>query len=67
MKEIKKTTADDLAKLLTEKREEVRAFRFGIAGSAKKNVKAHSASRKEIARILTEQNLRASTANKVTA
>lgn len=59
MKEIKKSTAEDLAKLLTEKREAVRASRFDIAGSAKKNVKASGLLRKEIARILTEQNLRA--------
>lgn len=58
MKEIKKTSAEDLVKLLAEKREAVRAFRFDIAGSAKKNVKAKMTARKEIARILTEENLR---------
>ena len=58
MKEIKKKNSDDLVKLLAEKREEVRSFRFGIAGAAKKNVKAHSAARKVIARVLTETNLR---------
>ena len=58
MKEIKKTSAEDLAKLLVEKREVVRAFRFDIAGSAKKNVKAHMTARREIARILTEENSR---------
>ena len=58
MKEIKKKNAEDLTKYLAEKREEVRAFRFDIAGSAKKNVKAHMTARKEIARILTEENSR---------
>lgn len=58
MKEIKKKSGDDLAKYLNEKREVVRAFRFDIAGSAKKNVKAAMIARKEIARALTEQNLR---------
>jgi len=58
MKEIKKKSVDDLVKLLSEKREAVRAFRFDIAGSAKKNVQASMLARKEIARILTEQNMR---------
>ncbi len=40
MTEIKKKSAEDLAKLLTEKKEEVRVFRFDVAGSAKKNVKS---------------------------
>ncbi len=67
MKEIKKKSGDDLIKFLDEKREVVRAFRFDIAGSAKKNVKAHMTARREIARALTEQNLRRrEDANKVT-
>ena len=49
-----------MVKLLEEKREAVRSFRFGLAGSAKKNVKAPLLARKEIARILTEQNSRLS-------
>ncbi|MFZ2831709.1 MAG: 50S ribosomal protein L29 [Minisyncoccia bacterium] len=67
MKEIKKTTAEDLVKHLNEKRESVRAFRFDLAGSAKKNVKAPLLARKEIARILTEQNTREREAKIVTA
>lgn len=66
MKEIKKKSGEDLVKFLTEKREDVRAFRFDIAGSAKKNVKAHMTARREIARAMTEQNMR-STANNVIA
>ena len=59
-KENKKTTTEDLAKLLNEKREAVRASRFDLAGSAKKNVKSVGLVRKDIARILTEQKSRAS-------
>ena len=58
MKEIKKASSEDLAKLLNEKRETVRAARFDLAGAAKKNTKATGLVRKDIARILTEQNLR---------
>ena len=58
MTEYKKKSVGDLVKLLNEKREAVRVFRFDLAGSAKKNVKAPKILRKEIARILTEQNLR---------
>lgn len=46
----------DLAKSLYEKREALRAFRFGEAGSKTRNVKEGSAIRKEIARIMTELN-----------
>lgn len=67
MKELKKKSAEDLAKLIAEKREAVRAFRFDLAGSSKKNVKAPKLARKEIARILTEQNLRLRGVNNVTA
>lgn len=48
-------------KLLSEKREAVRAFRFDVSGSAKKNVKVPGAARKEVARILTEISLRKNT------
>jgi len=68
MKEYKKKNIEELAKLLNEKREEVRAFRFDITGSTKKNVKVSSTSRRNIARILTELNLRKrNTASEVTA
>ncbi len=48
----------DLTKLAAEKREALRVFRFGVAGSKVKNVKEGSALKKEIARILTETALR---------
>lgn len=46
-------TPADLAKMLTEKREELRAFRFGGAGAKTKNVRQGRVIRKDIARILT--------------
>jgi ribosomal protein L29 len=49
-------TKEDLAKALYEKREALRAFRFGEAGTKTRNVKEGSALRKEIARIMTELN-----------
>jgi ribosomal protein L29 len=48
-----------LKKLLGEKREEARAFRFGVAGASTRNVKAQRETRREIARILTELSVRA--------
>ena len=57
----KKTTyngkeAAELAKIVADKREELRALRFGGAGSKNKNVKAGRSLRKEIARALTALN-----------
>lgn len=58
---MKKTTytgknREDLVKALSEKREALRKFRFGEAGSKTRNVKEGSQTKKEIARILTELN-----------
>jgi ribosomal protein L29 len=53
MKDLKIKTAPDLAKLLSEKREALRIFRFGSAGSKSKNVKEGKGVRKDIARIMT--------------
>jgi ribosomal protein L29 len=44
----------DLVKTLYEKREDIRNFRFGTAGSKTRNTKAAKNLRKEIARIMTE-------------
>jgi ribosomal protein L29 len=44
----------DLTKLLKEKRETLRSFRFGITGSKTRNVKEGRDVKKSIARILTE-------------
>ena len=46
-------SAADLAKLVAEKREELRAFRFGTTGAKSKDVKSGRNIRKDIARILT--------------
>lgn len=49
-------TPADLAKLATDKREELRAYRFGGAGAKTKNVKEGRNIRKDIARIMTALN-----------
>ncbi|MEK7463825.1 MAG: 50S ribosomal protein L29 [Patescibacteria group bacterium] len=59
MKEYKNKTEQDLKKLIAEKREALRHFRFGSAGSKTKNVKIGKTTKKEIARIMTEMSLRA--------
>jgi ribosomal protein L29 len=56
IKEIKTKTSQDLTKLLTEKREALRVFRFGTSGSKTKNVKEGRELRRDIARILTILN-----------
>lgn len=53
MQEFKNKTETDLNKILTEKREAVRKFRFDVAGSKIKNVREARTLRKDIARILT--------------
>lgn len=56
IKDIKNKNTEDLSKLLKEKREELREFRFGTSGSKAKNVKVASALKKDVARILTHVN-----------
>jgi len=58
MKEYKDKTPQDLIKLISEKKEVIRNFRFGSTGSKTKNVKLGRTTRKEIARIMTELSLR---------
>jgi ribosomal protein L29 len=58
MTDISKKSTEDLVKTTLEKREELRALRFDLAGSAKKNSKASMLARKEIARTMTEINAR---------
>lgn len=55
-KELKTKTPADLGKLLKEKSEALRVFRFGGAGAKTKNVREGRAIRKDIARILTVLN-----------
>lgn len=52
--DIRKLGDKEIAKLLLEKRGEVRQFRFDIAGSKAKNVKTGSNTKKDVARLLTE-------------
>ena len=56
--DLKNKNDKDLMKLLVDKREEWRAFRFGIAGSKVRNIKEGRNVRREIAQILTELNAR---------
>lgn len=58
MKEFKNKTISELTKLISEKRESLRHFRFGSAGSKTKNVKAGHVLKKDIARIMTELSIR---------
>ena len=56
--DIKTKTAADMQKMLADKREALRVFRFGAAGAKTKNVKEGRAIRKDIARILTAMNVK---------
>lgn len=58
MADVKDKSEKDLKKLLNEKRESLRNFRFDIAGSKIRNVKEAKNTRKEIARIETELRVR---------
>lgn len=53
MKDITNKTQADLTKMISEKRELLRLFRFGGAGAKTKNVKEGRTVRKDIARIMT--------------
>jgi ribosomal protein L29 len=53
MSDITNKTAGDLNKMIVEKREALRVFRFGGAGAKIKNVKQGRTIRKDIARIMT--------------
>ena len=58
MADLKDKTSEVIEKELSDKREALRAFRFGSAGSRSRNVKEGLALRKEIARLLTELSRR---------
>jgi ribosomal protein L29 len=58
MKEFKNKTPQDLNKLIAEKREVLRDFRFGSSGAKTKNVKLAMTTKKDIARIMTELSIR---------
>lgn len=58
MKDLKKKTVKDLEKMLAERREDARKFRFDISGSKIKDVREGNNARKDVARLLTELNAR---------
>lgn len=61
MKEFKNKTPQELNKLIAEKRESLRLFRFDSTGGKTKNVKQSHNTKKEIARIMTELSIRKNT------
>jgi ribosomal protein L29 len=56
MKDLKGKSEKELQKMLHEKHEASRAFRFGISGSKVRNMKEGRGLRKEVAQIMTELN-----------
>ncbi|MCK5027233.1 MAG: 50S ribosomal protein L29 [Candidatus Pacebacteria bacterium] len=58
MKGLEKKTEKELRKMLAEKRESLRGFRFDTTGTKIKNVKEGLNIKKAIARILTELRAR---------
>lgn len=64
MADITSKSIETLQAELAEKREALRVFRFGGAGSRSRNVREGRNLRKEIARILTELNARVAKAAK---
>lgn len=53
MKDLSKKNKKDLENLISEKKEALKVFRFGIAGSNVRNVKEGRELKKDIARINT--------------
>ncbi|MBM3271880.1 50S ribosomal protein L29 [Candidatus Kaiserbacteria bacterium] len=58
MADFKKQSIEDIRASVTALREQLRASRFGGAGSRARNVREGRATRKEIARALTELRAR---------
>jgi len=54
MSEYKNKTEKEIVKLLNDKREALRNYRFAISGSKTRNVREGRNTRKEIARLMTE-------------
>lgn len=57
-KDIQKKSDKDLIEAVQAKREEVRKFRFNVAGAGTRDVRAIRAAKKEIAQSLTELTAR---------
>jgi ribosomal protein L29 len=58
MAQLNTWSIEDLQKEIAAKREALRTFRFGEAGTRTRNVREGRTLRKEIARLLTEMNSR---------
>lgn len=58
MAELRKYSVEDLQKEIAEKREALRKFRFDSAGSRSRNTREGRTLRKDIARMMTELNVR---------
>ncbi len=58
MTDFKKYSIEDLHKEIAEKREALRKFRFGGAGSRTRNVREGRTLRHDVARLLTELKAR---------
>ncbi|OHB19803.1 MAG: 50S ribosomal protein L29 [Parcubacteria group bacterium RIFCSPHIGHO2_01_FULL_56_18] len=58
MTDFKKYSVEDLHKAINEKREALRSFRFGGAGSRTRNVREGRTLKRDIARMLTELTAR---------
>lgn len=58
MSDFKNQETSALQKLLADKRESLRSFRFSAAGSRSRNVREGRETRKEIARIMSELRAR---------
>ena len=54
MSEHKNKTEKEIGKLINEKREALRSFRFAISGSKTRNLREGRNTRKDIARLMTE-------------
>lgn len=65
--DFKKYSIEDLHKEIADKREALRAFRFGSEGSRTRNVREGRNVRKDIARMLTEIKARTLATAKKTA
>lgn len=59
----KEMQAEEIRKIVADKREALRDLRFSVAGSKNRDVKAAMKLRKEIARALTALNQRQTTNN----
>ena len=67
MAELNTYSIEDLQKSIAEKREALRVFRFGGAGSRTRNVREGRGLRREVAQMMTELRARELASEKKTA